>query len=41
MVGESRDVFIKRVLGKKHIICIVCENPGVGGGGRRPCTSIL
>jgi len=28
MVGESRNVFTKRVLGEKHISCIMCENPG-------------
>jgi len=32
MVGESRDVFTKRMLGEKHISSIMCKNP-VGGHG--------
>jgi len=30
MIGESRNVFTKRLLGEKHIIGIMCENPGGG-----------
>jgi len=33
MVGENWNVFTKQVLGEKHIIMIMCENPGGGGTG--------
>jgi len=30
MVGESRDVFTKRLFDKKRISGVMCENPGGG-----------
>jgi len=30
MVGESWDIFTKRVLVEKHISGVMCKNPGIG-----------